>query len=145
MLSAWLIIVNINHDHLVEIVFGRFLHHRVTLLFSLSFFFFNFKRFSLFIHERERQRHRQRQKQAPYRDPKVGLDPWTRDHVLIQRQMLSCWATQASPLEGFKEGRDGVQNDHLGFNVTYLKAWDLEWYANLNSHAYWIGWDLLEI
>ena len=26
---------------------------------------------------RERQRHRQRQKQAPYREPDVGLDPWT--------------------------------------------------------------------
>ena len=27
--------------------------------------------------KRERQRHKQREKQAPFREPDVGLDPWT--------------------------------------------------------------------
>ena len=29
------------------------------------------------MREREWQRHRQREKQAPYREPDVGLDPWS--------------------------------------------------------------------
>ena len=42
-----------------------------------------FKRFYLLIHERqrerERQKHRQREKLAlaPFREPDVGLDPWS--------------------------------------------------------------------
>ena len=38
-----------------------------------------FLRFYLFMRdtERERQRHGQREKQVPYREPNVGLDPWT--------------------------------------------------------------------
>ena len=38
---------------------------------------------------RDRQRHRQREKQAPCREPDAGLDPWTRDHDLSQRQMFN--------------------------------------------------------
>ena len=45
----------------------------------------------LFIHERQRkrQRHRQREKQAPGREPDVGLDPETADHILSQGQVLN--------------------------------------------------------
>ena len=64
------------------------------------FFFLRF----LFIHERrrdrdrdrERQRHRQREKQVPCREPDVGLLPGTPGSRPDQRQMLNCWATQAS-------------------------------------------------
>ena len=38
----------------------------------------------------EEQRQRQREKQAPHRDPDMGLNPWTQDHALSQRQMLNC-------------------------------------------------------
>ena len=46
------------------------------------FYLFIFKDFIyLFMRdrerERERQRHRQKKKQAPYREPDVGLNPWT--------------------------------------------------------------------
>ena len=42
------------------------------------------------------QSHRQREKQAPCREPKVGLDPGSRDHNLSQRQAPNHLATQAS-------------------------------------------------
>ena len=45
---------------------------------------------------RERERHRQREKQAPFREPNVGLDPWTWDLAQSQTQMLNRWDTQAS-------------------------------------------------
>ena len=51
--------------------------------------------------ERQRHRRREREKQAPCREPDAGLKPWTWDHDLSQRQMLNCWATQASLLSGF--------------------------------------------
>ena len=53
---------------------------------------FFFLRFYLFIHER----YRQRDKQAPCREPNVDSIPGLRDHVLSQRQAVSCWATQVS-------------------------------------------------
>ena len=34
--------------------------------------------------------------------PNVGLDPRPRDHALNQRQMLNCWATQASQTHNFQ-------------------------------------------
>ena len=39
---------------------------------------------------RERKIHRQREKQALGREPDVGLDPETADHVLSQGQVLNC-------------------------------------------------------
>ena len=39
--------------------------------------------------QREAESHRQREKQAPYQESDVGLDPWTWDHDLSQRQMLN--------------------------------------------------------
>ena len=60
------------------------------ITFDSNFFYF-FK--DLFIHEtqreREGQRHRQRKKQAPRREPDVGLNPGSWDHLLSQRQMLN--------------------------------------------------------
>ena len=53
----------------------------LVILYFLAFFFKNFFKRILFIHERhterERQRHRQREKQAPCREPDMGLDPGT--------------------------------------------------------------------
>ena len=67
------------HDYLKNILEAKWqLHLR---------FFFNFKRFYLFMRdtEKERQRHTQREKQALCREPNVG----PRDHDLSRRQTLN--------------------------------------------------------
>ena len=55
---------------------------RIDLIEKMKIAFFFFKDFIyLFMRDtegyRERQRHRQREKQAPWREPDVGLDPWS--------------------------------------------------------------------
>ena len=64
---------------------------RVTFYFVL----FIFKKEFIYWWEtlREGQTHRQREKQAPCRE----ADPGTPGHALGRREMLNCWATQASP------------------------------------------------
>ena len=47
--------------------------------------------------QRQRQRHTQREKQAPYREPNVGLDPWSPGSRPGLKTALNRWATQASP------------------------------------------------
>ena len=39
--------------------------------------------------ERERQKHKQREKQTPHKEPNVGLDPGSQDHILSWRQTLN--------------------------------------------------------
>ena len=46
--------------------------------------------------EREKEREGQREKQVPHKEPDVGLDPGSLDQDLSWRQMLNCWAIQAS-------------------------------------------------
>ena len=60
-------------------------------------FVFLFCFFKDFIYSWETERHKQREKQAPWGESDVGLDPGFHDHTLSQRQILKCWATQASP------------------------------------------------
>ena len=59
-------------------------------------FFFSFLRFYLLIHERHRERGRGRgRSRFPTRNP-MWLHPRSWDLDLRQRQMLNCWAIQAS-------------------------------------------------
>ena len=55
--------------------------------------------FKYFIYERERDR--QREKQAPFREPEVGLNPWSPGSHPGPKVALNRWATQAAPQKRF--------------------------------------------
>ena len=58
-----------------------------------------FKKIYLFIHERHWEREAETWAEEKVGSPKgawCGIDSGPRDHALSWRQMLNCWATQAS-------------------------------------------------
>ena len=83
------------------------MHHFCCLEQLLFFIFLKFFLKILFIHERhtqrERQRHRQREKQAPFREPDLGLDPWSPGSGPGLKAALNRCATWAAPEQILKQ------------------------------------------